>query len=110
VTAAFNLNVLSHANDLIGSDFRVQDWQHVALLDERESRIEMHVQARRDLTVRWPGGSLSRRAGERIHTENSYKYAQADFERLLAAAGFRVERCWRDERDWFAVIHARPAA
>ncbi len=110
VTAAFNLNVLSHANHLIGSDFRVEDWQHVALLDERESRIEMYLQARRDLTVCWPGGSLSRRAGERIHTENSYKYAQADFERLLAAAGFRVERCWRDERDWFAVIHARPAA
>jgi dimethylhistidine N-methyltransferase len=110
VTAAFNLNVLVHANRLIGSDFRVQDWQHVALLNERESRIEMYLQARRDLTVRWPGGEMSRRAGERIHTENSYKYTLGDFEGLLAAAGFRVERCWRDERDWFAVIHARAAA
>lgn len=109
VTAAFNLNVLSQVNRLIGSDFRLEDWEHVALLDEDESRIEMHLQARRDLVVRWPGGSLSRRAGERIHTENSYKYRQEDFERLLARAGFVVNQCWRDAQGWFAVIHARPA-
>jgi len=110
VTAAFNLNVLSQVNRLIGSDFRLEDWEHVALLNEDAGRIEMHLQARRDLLVRWPGGSLSRRAGERIHTENSYKYRQDDFERLLARAGFLVDRCWCDAQGWFAVIHARPAS
>jgi len=109
VTAAFNLNVLPQVNRLIGSDFRVEAWKHVALLNATESRIEMHLQARRDLVVRWPGGSLARAAGQRIHTENSYKYRQGDFERLLSRAGYATDRCWSDARGWFAVIHARPA-
>ena len=62
------------------ADFRVQDWRHVALLNEAESRIEMHLEARRALDVRWPGGERRFAAGERIHTENSYKYAPGAFE------------------------------
>jgi L-histidine N-alpha-methyltransferase len=33
VTAAFNLNLLSHLNRLLGANFDVRDWQHVALFD-----------------------------------------------------------------------------
>jgi L-histidine N-alpha-methyltransferase len=56
VTAAFNLNLLSHLNRLLGADFRVRDWQHLALFDPVASRIEMHLQARHATTVRWAGG------------------------------------------------------
>ena len=109
VTAAFNLNVLRHANRVLGSDFRTQDWRHVAFLHPSGRRIEMHLEARRDLRVAWPGGELRMKAGERIHTENSWKYEPQAFAALLAEAGLAVDRSWFDERRWFGVFLARPA-
>jgi L-histidine Nalpha-methyltransferase len=107
VTAAFNLNILRQLNRLIGSDFDPADWRHVGLYNERESRIEMHLEARRDLSVSWPGAQRSFRAGERLHTENSCKYTPAGFAALLEQAGFRHATHWTDERGWFAVFWAR---
>ncbi len=106
VTAAFNLNLLSHLNAWIGSDFRVCDWRHVALFNARESRIEMHLEARHALQVQWPGGGRVFAAGERIHTENSYKWAPGDFEALLRDAGWRQVRRWTDAAGWFGVFAA----
>jgi len=106
VTAAFNLNVLNNLNALIGSDFVVGDWRHRAVFNAALSRIEMHLEARRDITVTWPGGTRHFARGERIHTENSYKYALEDFKTLMQRAGFRELRAWTDERDWFALCLA----
>jgi L-histidine Nalpha-methyltransferase len=107
VTAAFNLNLLRHLNAVLGSDFDVTQWQHVALFNSPASRIEMHLQARQNLTVTWPGGQRQFAAGERIHTENSYKWAPADFEGLLREAGWHGVRRYSDERDWFGVFLAK---
>jgi dimethylhistidine N-methyltransferase len=107
VTAAFNLNLLNNLNALIGSDFAVGDWRHVALYNARASRIEMHLEAKRGVEVRWPGGMRSFRQGERIHTENSYKYTLPDFKGLLEQAGFGHVQAWTDANDWFALCHAR---
>jgi L-histidine Nalpha-methyltransferase len=106
VTAAFNLNLLRHVNRLLGSDFDVAEWRHVASFDASASRIEMHLEARRDLGVRWPGGERRFAAGERIHTEHSYKWTCAGFEALLRDAGFRGVQTWTDRRGWFAVMLA----
>jgi dimethylhistidine N-methyltransferase len=106
VTAAFNLNLLNNLNALIGSDFAVGDWRHHALFNTAASRIEMHLEARRDITVHWPGGERAFRQGQRIHTENSYKYALTDFKSLLARAGFSRIQAWTDANDWFALCHA----
>jgi len=106
VTAAFNLNVLSHANRVLGTDFRVRDWRHVARYDETASRMEMHLEARRALTVRWPAGERRYAAGERIHTENSYKYRPEAFIALLRCAGFRDVSHWTDRQGWFSVFYA----
>ena len=108
VTAAFNLNALAHLNRLIGSDFDLAHWQHCAFFNEADSRIEMHLQAREPVQVHWPGGERRFAAGERIHTENSYKYPLDVFCDLLAQAGFPHARAWTDERQWFAVVHAQP--
>jgi dimethylhistidine N-methyltransferase len=108
VTAAFNLNLLSHVNDLIGSNFDLQQWCHRAFFNAKQSRIEMHLEARINTLVRWPGGERAFSCGERIHTENSYKYRAADFIELLTRCGFRRAQLWSDERHWFAVILARP--
>ena len=106
VTAAFNLNLLRHVNRLLGSDFNVTQWRHVAVFDAAQSRVEMHLEARCDLQVRWPGGSLLRRAGERVHTENSCKYSVEGFDALLRRAGYTRTRCWTDPQGWFAVFVA----
>mgnify|MGYP001575209133 CR=1 FL=1 len=106
VTAAFNLNLLNNLNALIGGDFSVGDWRHHALFNTEASRIEMHLEARRDITVRWRGGARDFRQGQRIHTENSYKYALPEFKALLAQAGFSRVQAWTDENNWFALCHA----
>ena len=107
VTAAFNLNMLRHLNRLAGTDFDVEQWKHIAFFNPEFSRIEMHLEARCALTVRWPGGERSFARGERIHTEDSYKYTRQSFVNLMERAGFATTRVWTDEEQWFAVIHAR---
>ncbi len=106
VTAAFNLNLLSHLNACIGSNFRVRDWRHVALFNSTDARIEMHLEARQALHVAWPGGGRAFAAGERIHTENSYKWAPGDFEAVLRDAGWCQVRRWTDPAGWFGVFAA----
>lgn len=108
VTAAFNLNVLAHVNQLIGSDFDLGGWRHVAFYNAEASRIEMHLEALAACTVRWPGGERVFAAGERIHTENSYKYDIEGFAKLLDQAGFSRTVAWTDEQRWFAVVLACP--
>jgi len=46
-------------------------------------------------------------AGERIHTENSYKYTLQMVERMLCASGFKLEKTWYDKRKWFGLHLAR---
>lgn len=106
VTAAFNLNVLNHVNRLIGADFDVHQWRHLAFFDATHSRIEMHLSARQALEVSWPGGGRRFAAGERILTEYSYKYSCEQFTLLLAEAGFQVRAVWTDPNRWFALMHA----
>lgn len=107
VTAAFNLNMLRHLNHLAGADFDVDQWQHVAFYNGEQGRIEMHLEARAPLTVSWRGGERDFARGERIHTEDSYKYTRSAFAGLLEQAGFATERVWTDPQHWFAVFYAR---
>ncbi|MGZ8318455.1 MAG: L-histidine N(alpha)-methyltransferase [Telluria sp.] len=107
VTAAFNLNVLRHVNHLIGADFDVRGWRHHAFFNRTESRIEMHLEALRPMTVSWQGGGRSFAAGDCIHTENSYKYRKSAAVGLLEQSGFQATQVWTDPDEWFAVIHAR---
>jgi dimethylhistidine N-methyltransferase len=110
VTAAFNLNVLRHVNHLLGASFDVRRWRHHGAYNEPQGRVEMHLEAVGAQTVNWQGGGRSFADGERIHTENSYKYNQADAVRLLEQAGFEATRMWTDARRWFTVIHAQAAS
>lgn len=106
VTAAFNLNVLRNVNAALGSDFDVADWCHVAFFNAERSRVEMHVEARRDLTVCWPGIERAFAAGERIHTENSHKYTTHSLRQMLNLAGFAQVNLYTDDACSFAVALA----
>jgi L-histidine N-alpha-methyltransferase len=106
VTAAFNLNLLRHLNRVAGTDFDCTQWRHVAFFNAARSRIEMHLEARGPVVVRWPGAERRFAAGERIHTENSCKYRVEDFAALLRDAGFAPQQHWVDEQGWFALFWA----
>ncbi|QKH33930.1 L-histidine N(alpha)-methyltransferase [Achromobacter pestifer] len=107
LTAAFNLNLLRHVNSVLDADFDVDDWRHVALFNSASSRIEMHLEAQRAVRVAWPGGARAFSAGERIHTENSYKFTPPAFADLLQSAGYRDVAHWSDSRGWFSIFSAR---
>ena len=71
-----------------------------------QAQVRALLEARRALTVSWPGGGRDFAAGARIHTESSYKYRLDNFTRLLGEAGFGGVTAWTDERCWFAVFLA----
>jgi L-histidine N-alpha-methyltransferase len=108
VTSAFNLNLLKHLNRLLDADFDLADWRHRAFFDAEASRIEMHLEARHDVQLRWAGnGERAFAAGERLHTENSYKWTPQGFATLLTQAGYTDVQHWTDPRAWFAVFLAK---
>lgn len=107
VTAAFNLNVLRHLNQRFGFDFHVENFEHRGFYAEARGRIEMHLQALTEHTVKLGGTQRTFVSGERIHTESSYKYHVDEFEALLRRAGFNDVRAWSSETDAYYVFYAR---
>jgi dimethylhistidine N-methyltransferase len=106
VTAAFNLNLLHRINAELGADISVDAFRHRAIWNDRMSRIEMHLEALRDVAFEIDGSRFAFAAGSTIHTENSHKYGVRDSRLLLRAAGWRVCREWTDADENFALILA----
>lgn len=104
ITAEFNRNILVHLRRVLGGDVDPGDFDHRAFYDERIGRIEMHLVARRDLSCRLGDRPLQLRAGETLHTENSYKYAPEEFLALAAGAGFAPLHEWTDAGNLFSVF------
>ncbi len=105
VTAAFNRNLLVRLNRELGADFVPGSFAHRALWNAAESRIEMHLESRAAQSVSLAALDLQTEfaRGERIHTENSYKYRPGQAEALLTASGFTPAATWTDAHGWFAV-------
>ncbi len=105
VTAAFNLNILARINRELAGDFDLGGFRHRALYDNHQGRIEMHLVSRRDQTATVLGRPFRFRAGEAIHTENSYKYRVDEFAALAAGHGFAAERTWVDPARLFSLLY-----
>ena len=103
VTAEFNLNVLRHINRELNADFDLTAFRHDARYVAAEGRIEMHLTSLKAQRVTLAGRALECRAGETIHTENSYKYEIAEFQALARSAGFEAQHCWTDDDRLFSV-------
>lgn len=106
VTAAFNLNLLERINRELGGTIPVEAFRHRAIWNDDRARIEMHLQATRDVSFAVEGRAFEIAAGETIHTENSHKYGPRDARILLRAGGWTPIAEWTDEEDKFAVILA----
>jgi dimethylhistidine N-methyltransferase len=103
ITAEFNLNVLFHLNDGLGTDFRPELFRHEAIYDEERNRIEMRLVSQRQHTVHLNGESIEFAKGEHIVTEYSHKYSIDGFASMSRAAGWRHEKVWTDEAGLFSV-------
>ncbi|MBB3173195.1 dimethylhistidine N-methyltransferase [Endobacter medicaginis] len=106
VTAAFNLNLLARINTELGADIPLDAFRHVARWNDDESRIEMHLEALRDVGFAVAGERFAIRAGETIHTENSHKYGPRGKRLLLAAGGWTVLADWTDPAGRFSILLA----
>jgi L-histidine N-alpha-methyltransferase len=103
VTAAFNLNALTHLNHETGSNWDPKSFRHVAFFNPEKGRVEMHLEAVRPQAVQMGPYQLALEPGERIHTENSYKYSLESFRDLAQSAGFHIDQVWLDGRRWFSL-------
>ncbi|MGH9580326.1 MAG: L-histidine N(alpha)-methyltransferase [Terriglobales bacterium] len=109
VTACFNKNILARINRELGGEFDLELFRHVALWNSEMSRMEIYLESlvRQEVRIRLLARKFCFAAGERLHTENSYKYTDESARRLLESGGFLLERTWKDAREWFAVHLAR---
>ena len=103
VTAAFNLNLLTRINRELGGTFDLDAFRHDAVYNPREGRIEMHIESLKEQAVSVCGRRIRFRAGERIHTENSYKYSIGQFQDLARSADWQPRRVWTDADNLFSV-------
>lgn len=108
VTAEFNRNMLVRLRRELGANFRPGLFRHRACWNDRDARIEMHLESLVTQEIAIPALELavSFRRGESIHTENSYKFTSDGVADLLGRSGFVVRSCWSDARRWFGVYLA----
>ena len=106
VTARFNKNILNVANKIIGTDFEPEYFRHHAFFDEEKQRIEMHLVATRDMTVKSQlfEGGLEIRNGETIHTENSHKFTTDHIDEFASNSGLSVRAAYTDSNRWFTLV------
>lgn len=111
VTAAFNRNLLTRMNRELNANFAPENFRHHAFYDAEKGRIEMHLESKQPQTATLDGREIEFAQGERLHTENSYKYSLDDFRALAARAGYQSAQTWTDPNEWFSVhwLDAAPA-
>jgi len=110
VTAQFNLNLIHRINRELGGTIPVAAFRHKAVWNAGRARIEMYLEAERDVAFAVAGQPFSMHAGESIHTENSHKYDDVSADRMLRAGGWEPVARYGDDAALFMVILARAAS
>jgi L-histidine N-alpha-methyltransferase len=106
ITEKFNRNILNVINNLVGTDFTPDCFDHVAFYNEEHSRIEMHLKAMEYMEISSPylSGKIIIQKGETIHTENSHKFTYKHIDSLALAAGLDIKNVFTDKNKWFSLI------
>lgn len=107
ITAEFNLNLINRINQEFGTELDTASFRHVAFYNSQKGRIEMHLESLEDQQFDLGGVTVTLARGERIHTENSYKYSVAEFTEVLEGTGFRDVAHWTDSGGKYALFSAR---
>ncbi len=105
VTAAFNKNLLVRINRELGGNFDLEMFDHRAVFNAEESRVEMHLVSRRDQRIAIPGADceIGFKEGETIWTESSYKYSPERLCGMVEEAGFSLRRRFLDPQAGFTL-------
>lgn len=109
VTAQFNMNVLDHLNQALDGSIDTESFEHHALYNTIEGRIEMHLRCTGTHKAALAGQVISFTKGELMQTEYSYKYHPDEFRALAAEAGLVLRELWQDDRGWYSVMYFEPA-
>jgi L-histidine Nalpha-methyltransferase len=109
VTAAFTLNLLARINRELDGDFNLDRFAHDAAYNVELGKVEIFIRSLADQIVTIARKRFRFAAGERIHTEDSWKYTVDGFRQLAARAGYRPARCWTDPAELFSVHLLTPA-
>ncbi len=103
VTAKFNLNLLTRINRELRGNFKLECFEHHAFYNRERHRIEMHLASLKRQKVKVAGEFFDFRAGETIHTENSYKYSVESLGALARGAGWMPAGVWTDANKYFSI-------
>lgn len=103
ITASFNLNLLKRMNRELGSDFNVEDFEHLTFYEDESGEILSFLVSKKDQSVRFGKLDLNVnfKKGERIHTEISRKYDFAELESIAMKDGFEVIQHFVDSKKYF---------
>jgi len=110
VTARFNLNLLTRINRELGGEFDLSGFDFEAIYRERQGVVQSYLVSRRKQRVRIEALDLEVdfEAGERIHTEDSYKYSSEEIEGLATQSGLRHVTRWIDDEARFCLALLAP--
>ncbi|HIK43508.1 MAG TPA: L-histidine N(alpha)-methyltransferase [Leptolyngbyaceae cyanobacterium M65_K2018_010] len=106
ITAAFNLNMLSHLNWRFQGNFQVDRFQHRACYNPTASQIEIYIDSLQAQTVTLQGLNLTVHfeADEPLLSEISRKFNLVALSQDLHSVGLAVQRVFTDEKQWFGLI------
>lgn len=105
ITAEFNLNLLQHINRELDGDFDLEKFEHRAIYDHVENRVEISLASLCDQDVTICDELVRFDEQEQIITEYSHKYTIEDFAKLAAEVGLTLRKSWTDENELFALLH-----
>ncbi|MGY8985771.1 MAG: L-histidine N(alpha)-methyltransferase [Sphingomonadales bacterium] len=103
LTAEFNKNILRRINRELEGDFNLEKFSHVAFYNSQVGRMEMHLVSDSSQEVKIKGYKFLFKEGEKIHTENSYKYTNNEFQEICSKAGMKPVRQFTDKEGLFTV-------
>ncbi|MDZ8188698.1 MAG: L-histidine N(alpha)-methyltransferase [Nostoc sp. ChiSLP02] len=106
VTAAFNLNMLSHLNKRFQGNFDLNLFAHQAIYNQTDAQIEMylHCQKSHQISLKSLNLEVAFTDGESILTEISRKFDLALMEKQLKSHGLKTLKTWTDPKNWFGLI------
>ena len=104
-TARFNLNILNHVNKLCSAKFDPSNFSHLAGYDEGLGCVQMHLVSEFEQKIKVLDTEIEISKGEKIHTEDSYKYSPSEIESLALKAGFSKSASWFDKKGYFGLFY-----
>lgn len=104
LTSQFNLNILRSINRRLNTGLGLEDFEHVAFFRTDLERVEMHLRARKRISLRIQDLVVDIREGETILTEICQKFTRPGAELEFKEAGFAVSDWFTDPREWFSVV------